>query len=344
MRLKPPWTGGGSPVRLSFGPPFGAALPDFQEVILLATDVKDLLQRLEDGVSAVQSSDEWRRLLQAQAKFHRYSLGNVCLILDQRPDATRVGGFHTWLSLGRHVKKGEHGIAILAPVFPPKGQKRPGQEPVQSDETEHVLRVEKAGRGAPVHFRVAYVFDVSQTEGDPLPEHPAHDLTGDSQEARLLLGRLVLLAEEEGLRVRYEDPAGLHGAKGYYQRATRSIVMAKGLAADHAAKTLVHELAHHFCGHGAPGDQPDRSREEAEAEGTAFVVCEHFGIETASYSFGYVSSWSGEEGPRIVKQVGVAIQKAARAIIERVEPEQVKDREIERAPRLESTPAMARER
>lgn len=75
----------------------------------------------------------------------------------------------------------------------------------------------------------------------------------------------------------------------------------------------------------------DRSRAEAEAEGTAFVVCEHFGIETASYSFGYVSSWSGEEGPKIVKQVGVAIQKAARTIIERVEPEQVQENEAQEA-------------
>ena len=309
-------------------------------VIVLATDVKDLLQRLEDGVSAVQSSDEWRRLLQAQAKFHKYSMGNVCLILDQRPDATRVGGFHTWLSLGRHVRKGEHGIAILAPVFPPKAQKGPDQEPVQSDETE----VEKAGRGAPVHFRVAYVFDVSQTEGDPLPERPAHDLTGDSQEARLLFGRLVLVAEEEGLRVRYEDPAALRGAKGYYQRDTMTIVLAKGLAADHSVKTLVHELAHHFSGHGVSGVQSDRSRAEAEAEGTAFVACEHFGIDTASYSFGYVTSWSGEEGPKIVKQVGAVIQKAARAIIERVESEQAKEQETEQAPRHESAAAMGRER
>ena len=295
----------------------------------MATDVRDLLQRLEDGVSAVQSSAEWRRLLQTQAKFHKYSMGNAFLILSQRPDATRVGGFHTWLSLGRHVKKGEHGIAILAPVFPPKAKKRNDQNPALSDETEHVLRIEKAGKGAPVHFRVAYVFDVSQTEGDPLPQHPAHDLTGDSQEARLLLGRLVLVAEEEGVRVRYEDPAALRGAKGYYQPDTKSIVLAKGLAADHSAKTLVHELAHHFCGHGAPGVQSDRSREEAEAEGTAFVVCEHFGIETASYSFGYVSSWSGKEGPKIVKQVGVAIQKAARAIIDRVEPQPVREQEIQ---------------
>ena len=119
----------------------------------MATDVKELLKRLEDGVSAVQSSDEWRRLLRAQAKFHRHSLGNVCLILSQRPDATRVAGFHAWLTLGRRVRRGEHGIAILAPVFARKTEQAQSQDLGQEAD-------QCTGKGTPVHFRVAYVFDV----------------------------------------------------------------------------------------------------------------------------------------------------------------------------------------
>ncbi len=296
-------------------------------VILLATDVKDLLKRLEDGVSEIQGSEQWRRLLKAQAKFHGYSFGNLCLIMSQTGGrATRVCGFNSWIALGRSVKKGEHGIAILAPVFPRKGEDR------HDLDQNHALSQapgEDSKKGAPVHFRVAYVFDWAQTEGKPLPEHPTHDLTGNSQQAKLLLGRLVLAAEEEGLRVRYEDPAKMGGAKGYYQRGTKSIVLAKGLALDQASKTLVHELAHSVCGHGMPGAERDRSTEEAEAEGTAFVVCEHFGIDTSNYTFGYVADWSGEEGPKVIKRVGAAVQKAARTIIELVEPQPVREQEIQ---------------
>ena len=295
----------------------------------MSTDVKELLKRLEDGVSEIQGSEQWRRLLKAQAKFHGYSFGNLCLIMSQTGGrATRVCGFNSWIALGRSVKKGEHGIAILAPVFPRKGEERhdldPGRALSQASGKDDK-------RGAPVHFRVAYVFDISQTQGKPLPEHPAHDLTGNSHEAKLLLERLVLAAEQEGLRVKYEDPANLHGARGYYQRGTKTIVLAKGLAAVQTAKTLCHELAHHHCEHGMPGADRDRSLEEAEAEGTAFVVCEHFGIDTSGYTFGYVAGWSREEGPKIVKLVGETIQKASRAIIDRVEPEPAVENEIQQA-------------
>lgn len=308
-------------------------------VILLATDVKELLKRLEDGVSAIQSSDEWRRLLKAQAKFHGYSLGNVLLVLSQFPNATKIAGFNSWRALSRSVKKGEHGIAILAPVFPRKGEEQHdlhhahalSQEPGQDAKT-----------GAPVHFRVAHVFDITQTEGNPLPEHPAHELTGDSHQAKLLLGRLVLAAEQQRLRIVYRDQSELRGAKGHYQRSTNTIVLAKGLATDQVCKTLVHELAHHVCEHGTPGIERDRSTEEAEAEGTAFVVCEHFGFDSSDYTFGYVADWSGEEGPKIVKRVGAAIQKAASTIIRLVEAGKVKEQETEHAQGHEPAAAMAR--
>ena len=157
-------------------------------------DAGELLKRLEEGVKSVMSSEGWRIFLSAQAKFHNYSAGNVLLLLMQNPQATRVAGFHTWRNLGRSVKKGEHGIAILAPVFP---KKEPEREPRALPEAEgepgpDISRV-------PVRFRVAHVFDVAQTEGQPLPKPPVHELRGGSAAAVGLTTKLMVLAQAEGL-------------------------------------------------------------------------------------------------------------------------------------------------
>ncbi|EQD77939.1 protein containing DUF955, partial [mine drainage metagenome] len=229
--------------------------------------------------------------LTSQARFHRYSAGNVLLILVQRPDASQVAGYTTWQSLGRQVRKGEHGIAILAPVFPRKATSTQraaagGGEQIEQDDGE--------GQGArsPVRFRVAHVFDVSQTEGEQLPEPPIHRLEGDSSEARWLLERLLEVARDEGVKV--EMAATDTGqANGFYRPATREIHVAHGLATDQKAKTLAHEMAHHLLEHGR-GRDPGRHAEEAEAEGVAFVVCSRFGLDTSQYSFGYVSAWARE--------------------------------------------------
>ena len=280
-------------------------------------DASELLQRLEEGVRSVMSSEAWRSFLSTQAKFHNYSAGNVLLILMQNPHATQVAGFHTWRDLGRFVKRGEHGIAILAPVFP----KREPEPKAAPEEGEARAGVDRSH--VPVRFRVAHVFDVAQTDGRSLPEPPAHELRGESDQARLLVARLAKLAAEEGLHLSHEAPEHMpRGAKGYYQPDARRIVLSEGLALDQQAKTLVHELAHHMLQHGR-GREPGRPTEEAEAEGTAFVVCEHFGLDTSEYSFGYVAAWSKDAGgPALVKQVSAVIQGAARDMIDRMEPPQ----------------------
>ena len=283
-------------------------------------DAAELLKRLEDGVRSVMSSEGWRSFLAAQARFHTYSPGNVLLILSQDPHATRVAGFHTWREMGRFVKKGEHGIAILAPVFPKKEEKPEsgGRPAVQEPAGDGKATVESDR--APVRFRVAHVFDVAQTDGKPLPEPPAHRLTGNSAEAGTLIARLTRLVEQEGLRLEYQGPTTMpRGANGYYQPMEGRIVVSNAIAPDQQAKTLAHELGHHLLEHGR-GREPGRPTEEAEAEGVAFVVCSRFGLDTSDYSFGYVANWSRDEGgPALVKQASAAIQAVAGEMIGRME-------------------------
>ena len=299
-------------------------------------DTQELLKRLEEGVQEVMSSEGWRRYLTAQAKFHTYSPGNVLLILSQRPDASQVAGFHTWRDLGRAVRKGEHGIAILAPIFPRQREAEVVGEAV-GGVREGTQTDERAAKGMPVRYRVAHVFDVSQTDGRELPAPPVHRLEGDSGAARSLLARLTQFATEEGVRVSYADPREMRSANGYYQPDARRIVLAKGLAPDQQAKTLAHELAHHMLEHGR-GREPGRPTAEAEAEGVAFVVCSRAGLDTSQYSFGYVATWSKDEGgPALVKQASAAIQRVARQIIDRIEPQ----RATEAAHQPTRQPAMA---
>ncbi len=268
--------------------------------------VADLVKRLEAGVAEVATSDGWRTYLAAQAKLHTYALGNVLLILAQKPDATRVAGFHTWLRLGRHVRKGEHGIRILAPVSVRRAAEAESGDSEEEDEPQTVTR-----------FRVVTVFDISQTDGDPLPEHPCQALTTDSERGRWLYARLLDIAKAERVSVRTaEDIRGT--ANGFYLPDSHAIVLAPRLSDDQRAKTLCHELAHALL-HRTTGKP--REEQEAEAEGTAFVVAAWAGLDTSHYSFGYVADWAGQkDGPALVKRVGATIQKTAAGIIERLDP------------------------
>ena len=269
-----------------------------------AVTVAELVARLEAGVATVASSEGWREYLAAQARFHQYSLGNVLLIAAQMPTATRVCGFHGWLRLGRHVRKGEHGIRILAPVT---GRRDEAEE---SEETD--------ANGRPVRgFRVVTVFDISSTDGEPLAEHPCRKLTTDSERGAWLYAKLLDIARAEGIPVR-EDATDLGAANGCYYPARHAIALAAGLSLDHKAKTMVHELGHALTHRNT--DKP-RAEQEAEAEGTAFVVAAWVGLDTSQYSFGYVADWAGrEDGPALVRRVGATIQRTAARIIGRLDP------------------------
>ena len=262
--------------------------------------VADLVAKLEAGVREVQDGEGWRAYLAAMGRLHQYSAGNLWLILAQMPTATTVCGFHGWLRLGRHVRRGEHGLKILAPVAVRRSESEDAE-----DEPQAVTR-----------FRVVTVFDISQTEGADLPQHPCQELTTASERGRWLYAKLLDIAKAEGITV--SDRTTLARANGVFVPGANMIGLKMGLAMDQKAKTLCHELAHALL-HRVSGKPP--VEQEAEAEGTAFVVAAWAGLDTAAYSFGYVADWAGrEDGPALVRRVAGTIQKTAAAIIARLDP------------------------
>lgn len=252
-----------------------------------------LIKQLERGVAEVLTSDRWRQWLDFQARFHRYSWGNTLLIRMQRPDATLVAGYQTWKRMGRYVRKGEKGIKILAPVRVKRINEETGEE-------EYRL----------IGFTTATVFDVSQTDGKPLPEI-ARTLTTASEAGEALykaLRRVITIPVAESLDT--------FGANGYYDQGRDRIVIRADLAPDHKAKTLVHEYVHSICHRMDAGPVPGAYM-EAVAEGAAYVVCAHFGLDTSSYSFDYVASWA--QDLNIVRAVMAEIQQVSCRIITEIE-------------------------
>ena len=254
-----------------------------------------LLDLLAEGVSTLTTSERWRAHLEMQARFHRYSFNNTLLIVAQEPEATRVAGFATWKSLGRSVRKGERGIRILAPMVGRRHRDADGDE-----------------RRPIVGFRSVSVFDITQTDGDDLPE-VCRTLQGDDPAAHF--DALCGVAARFGYAVeRTALPGATNGDCTYARRRIR--VEYRNPPAQQV-KTLAHELAHALLHEG----DPDRARVELEAESTAFVVCRNLGIESDDYSFGYVAGWAGG-GPEAVAAItssGAAIQRAASAILSAVE-------------------------
>ena len=178
------------------------------------------------GYGRSRTARAWCAYLAAMSRFHQYAAGNILLVLAQKPDATRLAGFHTWLRLGRHVKRGEHGIRILAPVT---ARRQAESEDDDEPDARTVLR-----------WRVVTVFEYSQTEGTDLPPHPCQTLTTDSERGRWLFARLLQVARAEGIELR-ADIRGLGTAHGAYVPGTRVIALAPGLSDDQRAKTLAHD-------------------------------------------------------------------------------------------------------
>lgn len=277
--------------------------------------VKELYNRLLKGVEDVFTSGRLEEFLKFQARFHRYSFGNTLLIFAQKPNATYVAGFKTWQSLGRYVKKGEHGIMIFAPC-----QKK---VLVRNEETgEETEEVRLAG------FRVAYVFDVSQTEGKPLPDFgkriESNTPTGEELYAALLAVSPVPVRTEKTEKLPRK-------VLGYYDPAAKIIVLADCLLGDDRAKVLLHEVAHALAETAPPKDAGDRIRSELIAEGAAFIAASYFGIDPGGYSFDYIASWAKK--PEEVLKWGSEMQRIACRLIEIVE--KARGRGISRAPQEE---------
>ena len=221
----------------------------------------ELLDSLTKGVARLVSSEQWQRHLEIQARFHHYSANNVVLIAGQFPEATQVAGFRAWRKLGRQVKRGEKAIWILAPVI------------IREGDDDRL-------RG----FRPVPVFDVSQTEGEPLPAI-CTPLVGDDDHG--LFARLVRVAGSLGYTVvRTPIEGSTHGDCSFVERRIR--IEARNDRRQQV-KTLAHEVTHALLHEGVT----DRGRAELEAESVAYVVCRQWGIDSGTYSFGYVAAWAG---------------------------------------------------
>jgi antirestriction protein ArdC len=206
------------------------------------------------------------------AKFHTYSWGNCLLIFSQRPDATHVAGFHAWLKLGRHVRKGEKGIFILAPMV---GKKRSDSEELEDDTTTRLFG-----------FRAAHVFDVSQTDGAELPQFA--EVKGDPQ---TFTDRLKMFVTRRGIVLDYSDE--IAPAKGISSGGRITLLPALS-AAEHFS-VLVHETAHELLHRDERRNQTTHTVRETEAEAVAYVVCSAIGLDTNSSSADYIQLHRGDK-------------------------------------------------
>ncbi|MEA4879689.1 hypothetical protein SDC9_35258 [bioreactor metagenome] len=290
----------------------GAPVPDYSfstEPETKERKIDDVLKRLKEGVDGIQQSDNFRTFLLTMSKFHEYSIGNLILIMLQKPDATRVAGFSTWKDLYRWVKKGEKGIAILAPCMPPK---KKDLEPsdvgnVQGEEK----KPEEEAEIRPIYFKVVYVFDVSQTEGKPLPEFEVPPLTGEANEE--LFNQVMRLAESQGLEVSFESkPDQDPDIKGFYTGKTIWVRPEESRAQQ--LKTLLHEVAHYYS---EGVFRIPRSDAETIAESVAFTIGAHYGFDTGARSFPYVAVWSKDK--KVLEVNLASIRKVSEKIFDGLE-------------------------
>lgn len=265
--------------------------------------LKEITDRLEQGVTELFDSDHYKEYLRVMARFHRYSFNNTLLIAMQCPGATRLAGFQSWKKFGRHVKKGEKGIKVIAPT--------PFKKTVEEDGEEKEVVVPR--------YKVVSTYDVSQTEGKPLPEI-ASTLTGsvDSYD-----DFMAALAQVSPVPIGFEDISG--SAYGYYSTMEKRIAVREGMSQQQTLKTLVHEISHaklHDVGLSKPKDerpQIDRQTMECQAEAIAFVCCERFGLDTSDYSFGYIAGWSSGRELKELRSSLEIIRDTAAEIIDSVE-------------------------
>ena len=262
-----------------------------------ADKLKEITDRLEKGIMELFDSDRYKEYLRVMSKFHNYSFNNTLLIAMQKPDASLVAGFQSWKNnFKRNVVKGEKGIKILAPSpFKIKQEMEKidpaTQKPVISADGKPVKEEKEITIPA---FKVVSVFDVSQTEGKELPDIAVDMLTGDVERFKDVF---TALEKTSPVPIGFEKIEG--NSHGYYHLEEKRIAIDEGMSELQTIKTAIHEIAHaklHDIDPNAPKeeqvDRPDRRTREVQAESVAYAVCQHYGLDTSDYSFGYVAGWS----------------------------------------------------
>ena len=262
-----------------------------------ADKLKEITDRLEQGITELFESERYKEYLRVMSKFHNYSFNNTLLIAMQKPDASLVAGFSSWKNnFGRSVMKGEKGIKIIAPspfTIKQEVEKTDPQtgKPVIGKDGKPVTEEKEIKVPA---YKVVSVFDVSQTEGRELPDIAVNELTGDVDRFKDFF---AALEQASPVPVGFEKIEG--GAHGYYHLEEKRIAIDEGMSDLQTLKTAIHEIAHaklHDIDLNAPKEEQkprvDRRTREVEAESVAYTVCQHYGLDTSDYSFGYVAGWS----------------------------------------------------
>ncbi len=276
--------------------------------------LQDAKTALEEGLKALQSSDDWRSMLEGMAQVGalsvgRYSFQNQILIWQQRPGTRLAATFQTWKEHGRFVRKGEKGICILAPIV-----KKVGEDGADDETKELQL----------VGFRLVTVFGVDQTDGDALPEVQLPNIKADEAfEGSVETLREIALSIDgnpvSGMELRTRQEGDPRSALGWYNPKTKHIVvLTDGQSRAQQFSTLCHEVAHALLHPiGDPHGAPER---EVEAESTAFVICHALGLDTSKASFPYVAVWASkdrDEDPlKLIATSGQRITKAATRILD----------------------------
>ena len=283
--------------------------------------MKEITDRLQAGLEELFNSEKYAEYLRVMSQFHHYSFNNTLLIAMQKPDATLVAGYHAWnKKFNRHVMKGEKGIQIIAPA--PIREKQE-QEKVDPNTGEVVLgdngqpETEEVTITIP-RFKVSTVFDLSQTDGDPLPELGVEELTASVENYDIFMEAIRSVAP---VPIRFDEITS--GAKGYYSSAEKEIVIQSGMGEMQTMKTAVHETAHAIL-HDKDimqeqGIQKDQQTREVEAESVAFATLAHFELDTSEYSFPYIAGWSSGRDTKELKSSLDTIRRTASEIIDGIE-------------------------
>ena len=293
--------------------------------------LKQITEQLEQGVAEIFTSEKYTEYLNTMAKFYNYSFNNTLLIAMQKPEATLVAGYQAWQKkFNRQVKRGEKGIQIIAPAPYKEKQEIEKTDPETGEivigedgqpETEVVERII-------TRFRVTTVFDVSQTTGEPLQEFEVSELEGDVWIYHDFMEALKMVAP---VPIRFIEIDGEE--KGFYQLVDKYIAVQLGMSEAQTMKTAVHETAHAVLHDRdqmeTEGIVKDEFTREVEAESVAYVVCNHFGLDTSEYSFSYIASWSSGKNMKELRASMDTIRKTSADMIGQIE-EKLKELQVER--------------
>lgn len=270
--------------------------------------IKEISEKLEQGVKDIFESDNYKNYLLTMSKFYSYSVNNSILINMQKKGASLVAGFRKWEEMGRHIRKGEKSIKILAPCIYKKEKETDTDTDTNDGDNDKPKESEKVLTG----FRVVSVFDISQTEGEPIPSL-VHTLDGTVEGYADFMEALKGVSPSPIEFKKIEKD----GCNGYYDLVGKNIVIDENLPQIMVCKTTIHEITHSILHDKDTGLEKDSDRNtmEVQAESVSFVVCHYYGISSEDYSWGYIAGWSKDKSLTELRTSLETIRQTAQTII-----------------------------